>query len=61
MSLHTGDTSALFLEACWPHAALRHVDVFNVGQGTDLSFHMSLFLLNLLEADQTDWSFKPCF
>lgn len=54
MSVHTGDTSNLFLEAYWPHAALRHVDVSNVCQGTELSFHMSAFLFNLLDADQTD-------
>lgn len=30
MSMHSRDTSNLFLEAYWPHAALRHVDVSNV-------------------------------
>lgn len=57
--MHTGDTSTLFLEADWPHAALRHVSVLSVCQVTELTFHMSAFRLNLLDADQTDRSFKP--
>lgn len=59
MSTHTEDTSSLFLEANWPHAALKHVNVLSVCQATELTFHMSAFRLNLLDAVQTDWSFKP--